>query len=448
MIHTERFSADEPSVPGVVSRRTLLRGTAAAVAGLGLSACGGPLLSSTAGGRPVEFWNLFAGGDGLQMAALLDAFRKENPEVGLEAVTLAWGAPYYTKVAMAAAGGRAPDVAVLHLARKTGFAPGQLLDPFDEDLLAEVGLREQDFLPNLWNAAKSGDRLYAVPLDTHPLIMYYNTDVCGKAGLLGSDGKLAPIQGADAWLDAFAKAKAVTGHVGMAYDTQDVMPWRLFWGLYRQLDGEIELPEGGTVQIDEQKALRALEFMQKVTTTPGLAVPSIDYPGAVATFTGGQAGFMWNGGWEVSTMQTAKLPFSMTRFPNIFGSHRTQGDSHSFVLPHQRDRDPQATRDAYNLIAFIVKNSADWAKVGHIPAWIPATESAEYESLQPQSEYREAAGDVQLDPEAWFSGSASSLETQAGAAFSGVHSGELTPQAGLTQFIGAMNKLLDTPSPV
>ena len=47
----------------------------------------------------------------------------------------------------------------------------------------------------------------------------------------------------------------------------------------------------------------------------------------MALFASGEAGFFWQGEWEVTTFQTAKLPFSMTLFPNIFGSNATQADS-------------------------------------------------------------------------------------------------------------------------
>jgi len=91
-----------------------------------------------AGGVPLRFWNLFGGGDGVNMLAMLDAFRTANPDVNVEASTLAWGPPYYTKLAMAAAGGRAPDVAILHMSRLPAYAPTGLLDPFDLEQLAEA----------------------------------------------------------------------------------------------------------------------------------------------------------------------------------------------------------------------------------------------------------------------------------------------------------------------
>jgi multiple sugar transport system substrate-binding protein len=55
---------------------------------------------------------------------------------------------------------------------------------------------------------------------------------------------------------------------------------------------------------------------------------------------------------------------------------------------------------------------------------------------------------VQLDPPAWFSGSASNLETEGGAAFSAVLIGTLTPEEGLDQFVAAVERFLDMPEPV
>ena len=53
-----------------------------------------------------------------------------------------------------------------------------------------------------------------------------------------------------------------------------------------------------------------------------------------------------------------------------------------------------------------------------------------------------------FDPDGWFSGSGAQLQNEAGAAFSGVLSGQATPKAALAQFKAATQTLLDTPSPV
>jgi multiple sugar transport system substrate-binding protein len=416
---------------------------------LGATSCAGSdLYAGTA--TKLRFWNLFGGGDGVNMLAMMDAFRAANPDVELEASTLAWGPPYYTKLAMASTGGRAPDVAVLHLSRLPAFAPAGLLDPIDLDLLAEVGVRPEDFPQSIWEPGQHEGRTYAVPLDTHPLVMYYNVDVCAKAGLLDSAGKLKPITGADQIIEAFLAAKRVTGAHGMSVETFGpgaVSPWRLFWTMYRQLGGELRL-DGPKLAIDDDKALQALEFMRRLSTT-GAAVTEVDYQGSVALFAAGKAGFHWNGEWEVTSFLTAKTPFSMTRFPSVFnGSSVVEADAHTLVLPHRRDRGGAAERAAYRFIAFLLKDSVTWAKGGHIPAYRPVAESGEYLALEPQSAYRSVADEVQLDPPAWFSGSGSVLETETGAAFSTVLTGRGSAREGLDQAKSALQKLLDTPSPV
>ncbi|GIH22319.1 carbohydrate-binding protein [Acrocarpospora phusangensis] len=421
------------------SRRAVL-GALGALGAVALTGCG------ATGHTRIRYWNLFGGGDGVLMVKMQDEFRAAHPDIDLEAVTLAWGAPYYTKLAMASAGGRGPEVAIMHLARLPGFAPENLLDPFDEKLMAEVGLATSQFPPQLIERASVGGRLYALPLDTHPLVMYYNTDIAGKAGLLGADGRLTPITGEDQFIDALKKLKDVTGVYGLAVDNADVQPWRIFWSLYRQQDGPMELPIGGTVRMDDAKALKALTFMRRLTAE-GLATVGVDYAGAVATFSEQRAGIHWNGDWEVATFTTAKLPFSMTGFPALYGNGRAEADSHSFVLPRQRDRDPAATRATYTFLAYLLKNSVTWGQAGHIPAYQPVATSPEYLALKPQSEYRDVVNDVQLDPPAWFSGSGSELENQAGVAFQAVLTGALTPEQGLAQFKGALNRLLTTPSP-
>src|SRR2546421_547712 len=93
---------------------------------------------------------------------------------------------------------------------------GGLLQPFDEAQLAQYGITSDKFLPEIWNNAHYQGKLYALPLDTHPFVMYYNTDICRKAGLLGADGKLIPLAGPNAFIDAFQKVQKATGALGLA----------------------------------------------------------------------------------------------------------------------------------------------------------------------------------------------------------------------------------------
>ncbi|MFC7303767.1 extracellular solute-binding protein [Streptomyces monticola] len=433
-----------------LSRRRVLTGLGG-LAATGTLAAGCAAPSSVAAGKTrLRYWHLFGGGDGVNMQSMLAAFGKEHPDIALDAAQLEWGPPYYTKLGMAGAGGRAPEVAVLHLARLAGFGPGTLLDPFDLDLLAEYGVRPGDFPPEIWRRGTIDGKQYAVPLDTHPLVLYYQTEICAEAGLLDSDGRLQTLRGEREFLDALRAIRKVTGRPALVAETlgsSAVGPWRVFAALYSQTGGSLIDASARHITLDDAKALRVLEFMRRLVEE-GLCVRRADYQGSVGIFNAAQTGLFLNGEWEVSTFLTSKIPFSMTRLPNLFGRPTTQADVHSFVLPHQSSRGGAGNRAAHRLVAWMLRHSADWAKGGHVPAYTPTLSEPAYLKLEPQSEYRDVIDDVWLDPPAWFAGSASPMQLELGSVFSGVFTGSRTPRGALTEATARLRKLLDTPSPL
>jgi multiple sugar transport system substrate-binding protein len=169
-----------------ISRRKFLYNTALiAAGGLATASCAqypiGSLVGATTSG-PLTYWNLFSGGDGLRMNQMESDFAKSHPDIPVNSVTLTWGAPYYTKLAMATVGGHPPDIAIMHLSRMLGYAPAGLLMPFDPDQLAQHGITADKFLPKIWENAHYNGKLYALPLDTHPFVMYYTPISAGRRG--------------------------------------------------------------------------------------------------------------------------------------------------------------------------------------------------------------------------------------------------------------------------
>ena len=216
-----------------LSRRTLLRATAAAGGAAILSSCA----RAPGGAVDLAYWNFFGGSDGELMVELVNDFRTEAPGVRVTDTTLDWGPPYYTKLAMACAGGRAPDLATLHASRLATFGR-DLLDEWDLDELAARGVSVEEFPQPVLDRVLIDGRLMALPLDTHPLVLYYNTDICERAGLLAPDGTLAPITSAEQMLDAGRRAAEVTGSIGIALGIgESSHVWMVFWSLFRQLGG-------------------------------------------------------------------------------------------------------------------------------------------------------------------------------------------------------------------
>jgi len=438
--------------PTAWSRRQLIVGGAAALGGAflvgGLSGCA-PQVASAGGIVDLKYWHLLSGGDGIRMTEMVREAEETGDGFDVTATVLAWGQPYYTKLAMASVGGRAPDVAVMHAARVPGFAPGGLLDAWDLDVLAELGVTQADFEPRVWDMGVVGGKLYSIALDSHPFVMMYNTDIARQAGLLGDDGQLAPIDSPDAFADAMRAMQQVTGAHGLSYGYlgDGTQMWRLFYTLYKQMGGDMELPTGGQVVYDRDKALAALEFIRSLLDGT-IATPSADIGNAIAEFAGGKSGAIFTGVWELPTFQTAKLPFDAMPIPTLFGTPASFADSHAFVLPHQSTPDPEKRRKSYEFVTDLLKNSLQWAGAGHIPAYKPVIDSPQYAELLPQAHYAYAAEQIEYDPVAYFTGSGSDFQTFFGENMQNVLLGRLDPADGLDAFIAKIDALLAKPNPL
>ncbi|MBF4632469.1 extracellular solute-binding protein [Clavibacter michiganensis subsp. phaseoli] len=438
--------------PSAWSRRQILMGGAAALGGAflvgGLSGCA-PQVASAGGIVDLKYWHLLSGGDGIRMTEMVKEANDSGGGFDVTATVLAWGQPYYTKLAMASVGGRAPDVAVMHAARVPGFAPGGLLDPWDTDRLAELGVTQADFEPRVWDKGVVDGQLYSIALDSHPFVMMYNTDIAGQAGLLGDDGQLAPITTPDAFSDALRAMQEVTGVHGLSYGYlgDGTQMWRLFYTFYKQMGGDMELPTGGQVVYDRDKALASLEYI--TTLLDGtIATPSGDAGTAIAEFAGGKSGAIFTGVWELPTFQAAELPFDAMPIPTLYGTPASFADSHAFVLPHQSSPDPVKREKTYAFVADLLKNSLQWAGAGHIPAYKPIVDSPEYAELLPQAHYANAAQQIEYDPVAYFTGSGSDFQTYFAENVQNVFLGRQEAGEGLDAFIRQIDALLAKPNPL
>ncbi len=429
-----------------LSRRGLLAGSLAGGLAASLAACGAP--SAVQGNdRTVRYWNLFQGADGARMVSMQDAV-SEQTGITIDSTVLAWGAPYYTKLAMSSAGGRSPEIAITHLSRLAGYAPGGLLDPWDLDLLAEFGVEESQFPAAIIERARYRDELYAVPLDTHPFVVMYDTDIAGQAGLLDGDGKLAPITSPQAFLDAGRALQEVTGEVGISFgfanDTGQT--WRLFYTLYPQLAGELDL-SGKTVEIDRPAAVQVVDFMKQMVDGT-IAARGVDYPAGLATFTSGRAGMILTGEWELPGYIEAGVPLGAAPFPTLFGTPSAFADSHAFVLPHQDTPDEDRRRSAHEAVATILKESLTWAEAGHVPSYGPVAESPEYAALTPQSDYVAAAEVAKVDPAAWFTGAGSDFQAQVSSVLNAACAGGPSAEEAVDEVVRRIEVIMAKPNPV
>jgi multiple sugar transport system substrate-binding protein len=450
---------------GFVSRRRFL----AASGGLGglalagsLAGCASPVVTSITGGQPstadVIFWHLFGGGDGANMATMVKKFQASSHR-SVEATLLPWGNPYYTKLALAASSGRPPDVAISHLSRLPLLAEAGLLEPVEEAGVGAVGITKDKFTPAAWSKATVHGKVYAVPLDTHPFVMFYNVALAKKAGLLNAAGdNLKPMHGKDDFVNALKAMKEASGgkYGAVSPNTADpATTWRLFMTVYSGLAGPIVSDAGTKVSVNTAALEETFAFMQSLTGSLRLMPGNATDTTAATLFGQGNVGFLFDGEWQIPTYRGVKLAngkpldFNVVPFPAILGSKAVAyADSHSLVIPRSSGRSPQRTADAVRFIKGLLDESAIWAGGGHVPAWLPVQNSKAFQSLNPQSNYTRAAFNAVYDPVGWYTGAGSDFQNSTGAVITNVLAGATSPKAGVTAMTSALKTFTTALPPV
>jgi multiple sugar transport system substrate-binding protein len=422
-----------------LSRRQFLAAGGGAALAAAMSGCASPIVSSLTGGQPktadVIFWHLFGGGDGANMATMVKNYQQKSGQ-SVEATLLSWGNPYYTKLSLSASSGRPPDVAISHLSRLPLLAQADLLEPVGDEFTSQ-GITEDKFTPAAWKKATVNGTPYAVPLDTHPFVLFYNTALAKKAGLTDPAGDgLKPMKNSDDFVAALKAMKEANGLDFAAVATITADPstcWRFFLMIYSGLAGPMVSDGGTKVTIDRHAMEEAFAFMQSLTQRQKLMPSNATATTSSTLFSQGRAGFLFDGVWQIPTYRGIKgLDFNVVPFPPLLGSKPVAyADSHSLVIPRSSGRPPARTTDAVRFIKGLLDQSSIWADGGHVPAWLPVQKSKEFLELKPQSNYTEAAFNAVYDPVAWYTGAGSDFQTAMGSVIASVLTGSTDPKGGV-----------------
>jgi len=352
----------------------------------------------------ITWWDFLSGGDGVRMKALIQKFNETHPDIKINATTLEWGVPFYTKVQTAAAVGQQPDVMTYHISRYPLAIPTGILRPFTPEELSSAGISKDNYVDAAWKQASPDGKVYGIPFDVHSIILYYNKDMLKDAGLLGDDGLPKGLDGLDNFNAALAKLKAqgkAQYPLSLHTDEGGSM-WRVFYTLIAQQGGKF-MDDSGILPGDT--GLKALQTMANWVQS-GYSPKLISYEASIALFTSGKAAMHINGVWEVPTMidleKKGQLGFKWgaIEIPNLMGKQATWADSHSFAIPYSKAKpiSEEKVKAVLEIIAWMNKNSLSWASAGHIPAYKPVTESAEFKAMQPNATYSKLADTAVYDP--------------------------------------------------
>jgi multiple sugar transport system substrate-binding protein len=390
-----------------LSRRGLLGLGVGAGGAVLLSACGddGPNPVVNGGGSNAQpaatsytgpnvalaFWNGFTGGDGPVMKSLVEKFNAANPNIKVTMNVYEW-ADYYQKVPAAVSTGNGPDLGIMHVEQVATNAARGVVLPLD-DLAASLQLKEEDFSPPVWRAGVYNGKRYAIPLDVHPLGMFYNKKVLQTAGL---DPEKPPTNN-DEYMAALEKlkAKGVQGHWASPFPFTGVLQ---FHALNWQFGGQTFDESATKAQFAEDAGVKALTWLVDLVKK-GYSPKNVAQDADAIALQNGKAAFNWNGIWNINTLNGVKgLEWGVSALPQIGTQKAAWAGSHNFVQFKQKTPDQNKLTAGKVFINYISQQSIEWAKGGQVPARKEVRESPEFAALKPQAAIGSQIDDLHFPP--------------------------------------------------
>lgn len=346
-----------------------------------LSACGvpeaeeaeTPVAEAGCGTVELEYWNPFTGPDGPFMGEMVTAFNASHPEI---IVTMTSMGEYYTQLSTAAAADTLPDVAIVHADQVATQAFRNVLRPID-DLVTDMGIDGADFPVAVWGAGEVAGHRYAIPLDIHPMTMFYNADLLAAAGFD------APPTNAEEFA---AIAGAMTSGENYGFDITGGFPvQQIFQMLLVQFGGSEFNAEGTEATWNSEAGVQAMQWM--LDAQANWSAPNLEVDAELNAFKAGGVGIVWNGIWQTTNVTGAGVEFDgrATAVPQIGPQMAVWAGSHQLTLPSQGTIDPCKDEAAGIFIKYILENSVTWAQAGQIPASAAVRASAEFQAIEPQA---------------------------------------------------------------
>jgi multiple sugar transport system substrate-binding protein len=247
----------------------------------------------------VELTFGFNGGDGPTYDLYKTIFKEyESTHPNVKITPQAIAKDFTSTIMTRIAGGNAPDVFWMSNQDVPSFADRNAL----LDLTAYDGkyFKSGDFLDNIMAGYKWKDKIYGLPGDAAPIVLFYNKEMFDKA-------KVEYPRAGMSWDDLLQKAKALTVKNGdqiVQYGYAQDLSWN-FWGPFVwQNNGNILNSDGTKSAINSPEALEAFTFIRSLMNEYKVAptASSMQTTPSYQLFQQGKAAMYFGGAWVASTI--------------------------------------------------------------------------------------------------------------------------------------------------
>ncbi len=382
---------------------------------------------------PVEisFWNPFGGGEGEFVEQIIKNYNSTQNHVFVKQLRLESN-DYYARLRIALSLGKGPDVAVAHSDRLSPFVKAKQILQLNA-LAGQAGFDFNEIGELNTQSVCYNGQYFAVPLDTHFHMLYYNKDILSRAGLLNPDGtpKLE-----EATPDGFIHfLQQIHSRVPEVQPLAINTPYfqESFLDLYYEAGGALLSPDLKKAAVYNDKAVQVITFYQQLFAE-GLSDLKDKTPWD--SFYNGQAGMWFGGVWEAGHhLANKSLNIGIMPIPPIFGSPVHWGSSHTLIIPaYVSEQKQESAMDFMKYFSEV--GGTIWGQAGHVPANLSIVQSADYQELPYRKLFILSRDNVKFAPK---TDKYSALYTAISEDLQNIMQNQIQPEEGLK----ALNRRLD-----
>lgn len=235
--------------------------------------------------------------DGSEASRKIDSlyrlFEKENPGVKIQLESIPGSQEYVNKMILNFIAGTEPDVMALDASSAAVFIDNGVLMDLAPMVAKDKAFSLNDYFPNVVDIARRGKKLYAVPTDFTPIVMFYDKRLFDEAGV--------PYPKSGWTYDDFLKtAQQLTKGGRYGFKFTNWMPGWITW-IWNEGGDDLD-PSGSTASgyLDGAKSKDALQFLKDLIDVHKVA-PSLSQAAGLGVdmFTNGEAAMEVNGHWAM-----------------------------------------------------------------------------------------------------------------------------------------------------
>lgn len=324
----------------------------------------------------ITFWNPITGPDSSYMQTLVSDFNKQyKGQIYVDVNTQAED-KHYQRILTSFTDNSTADVCIVHLSRIASFhRAGKLRDL--TGMAEEIGLKAEDYVSSLWSSCEIEGKMYALPYDVLPIVLYYNRKLIpqgfSESDILSEDFTLDDMleMMRTAYQDAPISNKKVYG-MSFNYAFTEMM----FLSFLNQQGVYAVDPSNPTVPtFNNEAGYAAAEAVRSIPFTvnqSGKKVSSESGADHLNIFLQGRALFTIDGIWSApdACNKTEKVDAGIALLPKLNNqvARKVAAEGHCLVAFENSGKSEEKDRAISTFINYLISRSGYWCQGGKVAA--------------------------------------------------------------------------------